>query len=248
MEVIAYKHTVTDTEVTAISLLGFKMAGVAGHEHEFVNKHFPNFSLFVFVKEINDLLTPLCLDGIEKIIQFSDAKPPKISFGLLSGNYSDATLGLGLIRIFTVEEEEIVVDHTFFRIPYEYRKRGMAKAVFKILLQQYVNMDVRRIKLHASLDDGGYVWARLFFSADNRKEVDDILAVAKLVLDPEQFNVVKRIYNNYYVKSPEGKAFPMHKWAYLPFMEQVLRGCEWHGTMNLKNPEQFSNFIRYVLG
>ena len=64
------------------------------------------------------------------------------------------------------------------------------------------------------------------FTANNREEVDVILTMAQSSLDPEPFNVVKRVYDNDYVKNPARKTFPMYKWAYLPFMIEVLKGSD----------------------
>ena len=247
MEVRAYSHIITPVEIAAIRLLGFQVTGTAEQQHELINKYFPNFDLFRLIRTIDEVLTPLCSGNIAKEVVVGDSESPWIGIRYCSDDFWDPVRGLGLIRTFILENGEIMVEHAFFRIPLEYRKRGVARAIFTALLQQYINVGVSKIRVHATLADGGYVWGKHFFTADNQVEVDVILAAAELALDAQQFKAVKRIYDNYYAKSIDGKAFPIYKWAYLPFMEEVLRGSEWQGTMDLKNPEQFSNFMKYVL-
>ena len=100
----------------------------------------------------------------------------------------------------------------------------------------------------ASLEDGGLVWAKLYFMATDVNDVNIILAAARAQLPPKQFAIVERIYNNYYSKHPDGQSFPMIKWAELPFMEAILRKSTWNGTVDLANPQEFSNFITHALG
>lgn len=139
-----------------------------------------------------------------------------------------------------------MVKHDYFRLPELYRNMGIAKKVFQISLQQYVNMDVRKILVHAALNDGGYVWARNYFAAINPDEIKHILDEAENKLSTVQFRAIARIYTNYYQKNPGGMAFPIVKWAELPFMKDILRGSSWHGMIDLQDQEQFTNFIMYV--
>jgi len=107
-------------------------------------------------------------------------------------------------------------------------------------------MGVDKIKVEAALDDGGYVWAKTLFAASVPEEVTAILTKASSEMHPAQFKFVKRIYDNYYGKHPDGRAFPMNKWAELPGMEQILRGSYWHGEIDLNNNELLAKFIDYV--
>ena len=107
-------------------------------------------------------------------------------------------------------------------------------------------MGVGQINVHAALTDGGYVWAKHFFTATKKDEVSQILEVAEKRLRGSQFSMVKRIFDNYYYKHPNGMDFPINKWAEIPFMKEILRGTSWHGSIDLNNTEQFNNFISYV--
>ena len=247
MPVLPYSHLVTATEIAAIKLLGFKLTGMSALEHEFINKHFPNLDLFRLLRILDDIFTPLCSCDINKKVEFFDTKPPGIVIAIYTEGCSSEEANLAFCRIFTSENDELIVRHEFLKIPEIYRRRGVGKSVLTALLQQYVNMGIIKIKVHAGRADGGYVWGKHFFTADSKIEIDIILAAAEAALDSGQYKAVRRVYDNYYSRNPDGKTFPINKWAYLPFMEQVLKGSEWHGTIDLKNPEQFNNFIRYVL-
>lgn len=248
MQISQYNHTVTPTEINAIKLIGFGItANIAESEDDFLNKYFPNCDLFSLLQQIDNLLTPYCKSQIEKSVHLSAGPPPKVGILFSTDDYHDELMGLVLLRTFTWANE-LIVKHDFFRLPFDCRGKGIAKRLFRSFIQQYVNMGVKKIRVFAALADGGYVWAKNFFTADNKAEMEEILNKSRQHLNSEQFKFVERIYDNYYIKDPVGKAFPIQKWAELPFMKDVLRGSEWEGTIDLSNSEQFSNFTKYVLG
>lgn len=247
MTIIPYTYTVSLADILAIQGLGYKIMEPATAVEAFVNSHFPNLDLKTFLTDLDPLLAPHCTDGVNRELELRDGMPPQLSFALYSNDHHDPTTGLVIYRRFTYEGADLVVWHEYFRLPKASRGHGIAKKVFKLQLQQYVNMGVNKIRVHAALSDGGYVWARHYFTADNKVEMDEILEKAHIALTEKEFNAVNRIYDNYYMKSSMGKAFPINKWAELPFMEAVLRGSHWHGTVDLKNPEQFNNFTKYVI-
>jgi hypothetical protein len=82
--------------------------------------------------------------------------------------------------------------------------------------------------------------------AIDKNEVEIILDEARKALTSTQFAPVEHIYNTYYTKNPVGNTFPMLLWAGLDGMKDVLPGADWHGEVDLKNNEQFSNFKDYV--
>jgi hypothetical protein len=248
MAIHPYSHIITAAEISAIKRLGYQMEGLEEGEEHFINTSFPNCDLFRLLSEIGNLLTSLGVGKIEKLITLSNTHPPTIEIFFWTLDYADKDTGLTLARTFTWEDEELIVKHDFFRLPRVHRGKGIARQVFGSFLQQYVNMGVRKIRVHAALEDGGYVWARNFFTADSKEEVTKILNSAESALMPGQFKAVKRIYENYYTKNADGESFPIQKWAELPFMKPVLRGSDWHGSIDLKNKEQFSKFVMYVVG
>jgi hypothetical protein len=142
--------------------------------------------------------------------------------------------------------DELVADHDFFRIPLAKRHQGIGKQMLNISLQQYLRLGVDKIRLTAGLANGGYVWAKAFFAATVPAEVKTILDLAEKKLPPLQFKFVKRIYDNYYNNYPGGKDFPMVKWSNLPGMDVILSEREWHGKLDLNNPDVLTKFKYYV--
>jgi hypothetical protein len=141
---------------------------------------------------------------------------------------------------------EIIVEHRYCLVPLSYQGKGLIKPIFQESLQQYVNMGVRKIRVHAGFAGGGYSWARHGFVAIDQTEVEAILAEAYKRLNVNEIVPVERIYKKYYSDHPTGAEFPMILWASLPGMKEILRGSDWNGELDLHNPEQFRNFCNYV--
>ena len=59
---------------------------------------------------------------------------------------------------------------------------------------------------------------------------------------------VRNIFDVYYSRHEAGEAFPIFNWAALDYMKPILLGSDWHGILNLKDPEQVSKYYRYVSG
>jgi hypothetical protein len=117
-------------------------------------------------------------------------------------------------------------------------------------LEQYEKMGVKRIKVHAGLSDGGAVWAKVGFKATDKREMKRILQTARSRLGhlPKILKVVEDTFNDYYIKEPNGKAFPINKWTAIPAMDSVLKmGIHnWHGQIDLTNKQDLRNFKLYV--
>lgn len=246
MTIKAQTQTLTSIEVTKLKSLGFLFQGIDAFQEEFINTHFTNCNLLLFLNQIDAILSPLCNSSINKIVHLHNLTLPELSIQYFSDNYDDENNGLALSRIFFWQKEGLMVRHDYFRLPASSRNKGIAKKIFQASLQQYINMNVKKILVHADLDDGGYLWARNYFAAINRNEIKQILGDAQNKLTPVQFWAVERIYANYYQKNPAGTAFPIVKWAELPFMKDILRGSNWHGVIDLQDREQFTNFILHV--
>lgn len=239
-------HLLTPAEITGIKSLGFQFHGISDLQEDFINSNFPNCNLLLLLKQINDIFSPLTHTAVNKFIHLNNSTPPEIEIQYYTDNYYDENDGLAFSRTFFRQNQDLVVKHEYFRLPEPARGKGIAKQIFRVCLQQYVNMEVKKIFVHAALTDGGYTWARNYFNAINQSEMKQILNDAQNKLTPFQFQAVERIYTNYYSKNPDGMAFPIVKWAELPFMKEIMRGSNWHGAMDLQNKEQFTNFISYV--
>jgi len=206
-----YIHTVTDSEIKNIEALGFSFEGSSTPPAQFINTNFPNFDLLTVLSTINTSLAPTTELKISKKIFLEEGDSVKLEIEYYSENCNDRNTGLALMRTFKWEGKDILVKHQYFRLPKPFRQQGISRNILKALLQQYVNLGVKKILIHASLEDGGFVWAKLYFMATDVDDVNVILAAAKAQLPPNQFAIAERIYNNYYSKHPDGQSFPMNK-------------------------------------
>lgn len=72
------------------------------------------------------------------------------------------------------------VDHVCFGLAEHYRGSGGAKRMMRASVETYDALDVLYIRAYANYLNGGYVWAKLGFAADNphaiRERLKDVLA------------------------------------------------------------------------
>jgi hypothetical protein len=123
--------------------------------------------------------------------------------------------------------------------------RGTGLKILKTWFELYELMQVQHIEVNAGLEDGGYVWARAGFKATRRKDVDKILALAKLNLTPDRLRVIQAYYDDHYNNFPD-QPFPLENWTRLSYMKPVLKGSSWHGEIDLTNESEMTNFKNYV--
>lgn len=239
----SYKHTVSNTEIKAVMTLGFSVQNSSTSAEQFINTHFPNFDLFSLLETIDAVLVALTETAVSRELILTDRPTPKMEILFYSSDYDDENTGLVMWRTFTVESQGIIVDHDFFRIPRAARGKGVFKKILRTFFQQYVNIGAGKIRVHAALEDGGLAWGKLGFMAIDRAEVDEILRKASATLSPAQFKLVRLPYDRYYSQNPAGQAFPIIRWAEMSFMEPVLKQSNWHGVVDLTNPQEFSNFV-----
>jgi hypothetical protein len=139
----------------------------------------------------------------------------------------------------------IIVNHDYFRLPESARGQNKGKEVLGTCFDQYMNIGVSKITVHAALQDGGYVWARAGFRAIHKIEVEVILKEAENRLPQDEYNIAKVWYDDHY-NNFSNLPFNISDWAGLPFMETILRGSHWHGEIDLTNPAELRNFKKYV--
>jgi hypothetical protein len=239
-------HLVTAEDVSQVRELCFDITLGNSNFEDFLNSYFPGLHLSQYLTEIDMLLTPLTLSPINKEIAFFETSPQMLIIQYYSDNHDDEEYGLALSRTFIRQKEELIAEHEFLRIPRMARRKGVAKLLLNLSLQQYLLMRVNKIKMEAALENGGYVWAKALFTATEQKEVETILNEAAKILVPKQFNLVKRVYDNYYDKHPNGKNFPMIKWSELLVMEGILSKSRWHGEIDLNDIDLLTKFKHYV--
>jgi hypothetical protein len=244
------KHIVDEVEWRSCEALGYVIyaPGIKLALTDFIKSHFSGLELLKFLKEIDDMLKPMSTKKLTKVVSYNETAPFELAIQYFSEDSDNIDTGLALSRTLIKNVSGKIAIHDFFRIPKAFRKGGHGRAILNYGLQQYLNIGVDLIKVHAALADGGFVWARAHFVAVDKKEVSFILASAKLTLQKDVFGKVKQIFDNYYSVDSQGKAFPINKWSHIPEMESILRSSHWHGEIDLNNQELLTKFTNYVTG
>ena len=241
------KQIVTREEIAAVEKSGFHITAGKVPCHKFINDHFAGLHLKTYLQEIDDLIVPLSEANLEKEFSYFDQyPPPMIIIQYCSNDHANDKTGLALSLTFIRQNDQIIADIDFLRLPLSARGKGIAKQFLKLSMEQYEYLGVNKIRLEAALENGGLFWAKAFFVATEQNEVKAILDRAEHALPKTQFGFVKRIYDNYYFSHPNGKAFPMSKWSQIPGMDKVLTGSYWHGELDLNNSDLLAKFKEYV--
>jgi hypothetical protein len=243
---MAAKYTVTADEINRITDLGYAWIHTPPPPaQELINQHFDGFQPYLFLKQIEQLLRGLTASPVNRLFQLT-VTPPSLAIYFYSDDYNDMNSGLLFARTFThYPAGTIVVSHDYFRLPASARGQKTGKNVLGVCFEQYQQIGISKIMVHAALQDGGYVWARAGFKATIQKEMEIILEVAERQLPTDEYNIAKSWYEDHYNNFP-GTPFNISDWSGLPFMEPILRGSDWHGEIDLTNPAELRNFKKYV--
>ncbi len=245
MNLSPQEYKFTDDDAQRIVSLGYTLIkqGTLSFTY-FMVQEFPDFDLLALLEELERSFTPATHLVIHREISFQETVP------YLRINYRNNFVAINDALIFDREffkvGLQIRVNHNYCVLPISERGKGLVKNVFQTSLQQYINMGLGMILVHAGLEQGGYVWAKHGFVAIERHEVEYILDDARMKLSASEFIPVKHIFDKYYADFPQGKEFPMILWALYAPMKVILSGSDWHGALDLQNPKQFRNFISYV--
>ena len=239
------KHTFTKADTLKVIDLGYTIIKSSSLSFEkFLKTEFPNFNFVKLLEEVEATFTPTTKLNISRTIYYQDT-PPKLRV-LYINDFTKDEEALIFDREFVKSVKGVEINHSYCVIPETHQKKGLVKTIFQTSLQEYINMGAKKINVHAGLSGGGHVWARHGFVAIDPAEVKTILNAAQKALKTIEFGPIKRIFDKYYTDNPGGKAFPMVLWAKIDFMKDILRGSDWHGEVDLKNKEQFTNFMEYV--
>ena len=160
---------------------------------------------------------------------------------------------ISLARDICYRPEGLVADHAYLNIPAELQGNGLSKYLNNVLYRQYCQAGVVKIELYATLEAGGYVWARVGFAATKRLEVEAIVALAYEKVTQNQTTsltqalcgILKKEVDLHYGLHPH-KPFPIWRWATLPFGEELLLKTSWHGELDLTDEVQVRIFKKYL--
>jgi len=145
-------------------------------------------------------------------------------------------------RSFNLEDGSVY--HGYFSMDDSLQGHGLAKQMFTNLFDVYDHLGMKTVGVSASLSNGGYAWARFGFipnssdwssvanNALHRAERDsdltpDIKAQVRLIAGMTN---PKAIWLLAGLKDANGKSVGA----------KLLRGQDWHGKIDLNNPEQYA--------
>ena len=211
---------------------------------EFMTRLFPDFDLAGLLELVDQVMAPTTTLPIDRVVEY-DSLNQTLHFEF----WNSATVELEMVgfeRTFFWDNGDLFVEHQYCLLPGTFQGKGLIKPIFQLSLQQYVSMGVRKIVVHAGLGGGGYAWAQHGFVAIDKDEVEIILQDARNRLSVKEIRPVELIFVKYFQDHPQGTEFPMIAWSGQPGMRDILRGSDWHGELDLHNPEQFRNFSNYV--
>ncbi|UOR07426.1 hypothetical protein MUN82_10075 [Hymenobacter aerilatus] len=152
-----------------------------------------------------------------------------------------------LERRLSNRDGQLVAHHDYLCLPGALQNMNLSRVINGALYKQYKILQVRTIETCASLEVGGYVWAKAGFSAVDQEELDDMLTRAsRLNLQPESvIKALQRQVGRHFTQSP-GQPFPIWQWGSVPALKGLLIGSIWHGELNLYNQQQVVRFEEYL--
>jgi GNAT superfamily N-acetyltransferase len=173
---------IVEQDIEEAIKLGYQINMSAKIAVQRINQFFAGIELPAMLLEFENLLDWYTEPPAYKQLIIKSIPEPYFQIIYLSSNYIDENKGLTLSRIFRYEQSRLIVDHHYFVLPENARGRGLGKKVLAACLDQYLNMNVKEIHVHAGLKDGGLVWAKMGFKALNKHEVENILQCAEKIL------------------------------------------------------------------
>jgi len=152
-----------------------------------------------------------------------------------------------LQRYIVQEKGKLHAVHELLDMPEAMQGKGFSQRLNKALFKQYHALNVQTIRVHAALDAGGYVWARVGFSATQPAELRTIIQNARKLgkVPPAAIDLYEKQLNAHYASTPK-EPFPIWKWAGTEHGKKLLLGQDWHGQLDLKNEQQMAIFEEYL--
>ena len=167
MEIIAYKYTFSDVDRWRIESLGYHIEGIPPEEQleTFMPALFPNFDLAGVLGLVDRLFAPTTSLPVRRHIHYN--VPKKILHFIFENTTDVLDDTVAFDRVVFWLDGEIIIEHRYCIVSLPYQGKGLIKPIFQESLQQYVNLGVRKVRVHAGFAGGGYTWARHGFVAIN---------------------------------------------------------------------------------
>ncbi|HEV7379364.1 MAG TPA: hypothetical protein VGN64_06195 [Dyadobacter sp.] len=213
---------------------GFQTHGDASNYNTLIK----GFDLVTLDSELNEIAQEKGFDWSRKDLFIDKGRVSFTYVGALNSRE------IYLSRSFAMQGGALTVNHDYFEIPKSLQGSGMSKQVFRRLYRQYQNAGVRKIKVHANIDIGGYSWARYGFGMTDKREVQNLFDTAKKKLSDRQFVRFMKIYNKYKDVVP----FPIKQIATENYGKNLLLGSDWQGEIDLDDVIDRKYFEDYLFG
>lgn len=159
-----------------------------------------------------------------------------------------------LERLILFDGNKMIAKHSYFEIPEPLQENGFSRFINRILYKFYKTTGVRGIKLYASLDIGGYVWAVAGFAAISEAQVQKIINTAWARTGPQSSIVPATLilldnHLHMHFALGQGKPYPIYHWIVLAGKAQakeILLDSNWHGELNFDDNVQMASFGNYI--
>jgi hypothetical protein len=146
--------------------------------------------------------------------------------------------------------------HDFFDLEEPYQKLGISKAINRASIDYYRKLGLSRVDLEATLDRGGYTWARYGF-LPTQESWDALRLVLRVKLDDPTLNIAaddqQAMLNLLESRDPhtiwdiaDYRVPVVRKGETLPIGNHLLSNTDWEGSLDLNDAASMNRFDHYV--
>jgi hypothetical protein len=146
--------------------------------------------------------------------------------------------------------------HDFFDLEEPYQKLGISNAINKASIDYYRKLGLSRVDLEATLDRGGYTWARYGF-LPTQESWDALRLVLRVKLDDPTLNIAaddqQAMLNLLESRDPhtiwdiaDYRVPVVRKGETLPIGNHLLSNTDWEGSLDLNDAASMNRFDHYV--
>lgn len=155
--------------------------------------------------------------------------------------------GTSITRKFTKSGDDIFVDHSFFRAGS--RGNGSAKALFRVSLGVYKMLGVKKVKVHANIDVGGYAWAKFGFVPTQSsweglrgRMTEKLMRLSGVPADAK--TRIKALLE----KNDPKTLFALSdaKIGERSIGKEMLLGSDWYGALSLNDGDSYRRCVGYI--
>lgn len=211
---------------------GFYLKGDA---EKYNNSAMKGFDIDDFDKKVSELMGGYGLKVDTRGIYINSNGRVGLTYGCFGENNSHLTLE----RTFSFGREGAEVEHDLFSVSDSLQGKGVSKAIFRELFKQYDAMGLRKVRLFANLEVGGYCWGKYGFSA-SKEEVMFLLRRRKELLSKAELADVEKIVSSC------GEMVPMNLIADRAYGKKLLLGSDWDGVFDLMDAVQMEHLYKYI--